>query len=163
MKVNQRGLKNWLRFFWKNYRLPNMFIAPREFWRNSPKQCLKYFLWYTLLLYGLWSFEKNVDTKNLKNLTCWEKQRPDLDSAQKSTLKMIYLIPWIHRSYFVDQCNLDGKEYPNFHKISLSSIIFLKQRNGKNRLVIKIRNMLYFSARIKKILNFSFETIKKTL
>ena len=40
---------------------------------------------------------------NSKTWPAGKKQRPDFDSAQKTTLEMIYLIPWTHRSYFVDQ------------------------------------------------------------
>ena len=47
--------------------------------------------------------KKNVTQKISKTWRAGEKKRPDLDSAQKTILEMIYLIPWTHGSYFVDQ------------------------------------------------------------
>ena len=50
------------------------------------------------------SKKKNLTQKITKTWSDGRKQRRDLDSAQKTTLEMMHLIPWTHRSYFVDQC-----------------------------------------------------------
>ena len=44
--------------------------------------------------------KKNLTQKISKMWSAGKKQRPDFDSAHKTTVEMISLIPWTRRSYF---------------------------------------------------------------
>ena len=53
---------------------------------------------FYILSYDLWFFKKNLIKKISKTWCSGKKLRPDSNSAQKTILKMTYLIPSAHRS-----------------------------------------------------------------
>ena len=68
------------------------------------------------------SFYRVASLAAYKNL----KQKPDLNSAQKTTLEIIYLIPWTHRSCFAHQWYkkfLDKESLAWFMSFDLSKYI----------------------------------------